>query len=297
MGRPTSEKDLRNRLSRIFFERRQKEQELVEQRIHAIAEETERNERRIICTLQEIDFRNSRLPREVLERKINPTQSYGDLELGAQEAAQWLEKHPWENPNDISPVDQKLLWLACYFKEAVQDGNVKRAYTAKEGLLWGLQEVREKLSKAEWIQIEQGASDLEGWINLVELAGKADYLQKSEMLRRPNYEAAVQTCEQKRDALFKEVKGDEKKLEAFLRIAEHPENCTGTEQEKTILRELMDLNAQNRECEEKRKKLEATQKELDETNREMERLHTKLLLKREDDTGENTSEWIEMGEY
>ena len=288
--------------AKIFPDRKQQEQELAEQIVRAIAEETEYNERRIICTLLEINFWGSRLPREVLEHKTNPTQSCGDLESGAREAVQWLEKHPCKNLNDISPVDRKLLRIAYSFKEAVKNGNVKRAYIAKEGLLWGLQEVREKLSKVEWRQIlqeiEQGASDLEEWINLVELAGKADILQTNEEQRRKDYEASVRVCEQKFDALDKEIKSDIKKFNAFKKLAafskieENSEICTEIEQEEAMLRQLRDLETQARECTEKKKILELTQKELDETNQEVEQLRTELLLKWRDDT----SEWIQMGE-
>lgn len=109
-----------------------------------ITEDRSANEQKIRKVLGEINFITSPIPKEELDHKENPNQPYGDLEYNAKGIMQAILSTR-TFPADTREIDTILLELATQFSQAINQGDVTAAHTAKAGMVKCILEVRNQL--------------------------------------------------------------------------------------------------------------------------------------------------------
>lgn len=103
-----------------------------------------KNEQQIRSTLAAIDFTSSKIPQEILDAKTNPDQPYGDLELTAKGLQAAIISTEFFDV-DTKGIDTVLLELAKDFQDAVANGHVNAAFTAKAGLVSCIENIRNRI--------------------------------------------------------------------------------------------------------------------------------------------------------
>lgn len=228
-------------------ERERRREALREAAAREITEATAANERAMIKKLESIRFRDSRLPKEVLERRTQPDQPYGDLEYAAKGVINYLRKNPKNFPVDIRPFDEKLMTLLMLFKQSVEQGDQRAAYAARSGVVRGVTETRSRIAFVQPELAEQyveiNAEYLDQWIQLIHMAQLADQLEKNVQQMRKQLAAVREQTEKERAAFDRALRTDAGRLLAFqklMRVQPGDDRTGWSPQERKLYRELLD---------------------------------------------------------
>ena len=228
-------------------ERERRRAEAQEEASRLITNKLAENELQFIRKLESIDFRNSRLPAEVLQKKSDPNQPYGDLEYAARAIVSTLRKHPQVIKMDIRKFDEKLMTLVLLFKQAVEHGDERAAYAAKGGIVRGVAEIRSRIPQNQpelaTQFVEANTNYLEQWITLVSMAQAADRMNENAKNQREICEDDVKREEAETEKLRKALLADEEKLIAFEKLLSYSastDRSNWTPVERQVHKEMLE---------------------------------------------------------
>ncbi len=102
------------------------------------------NNIKIINLLKSIDFMNSGLSQEVLNKRQDPNQWCGDLQFSTEFLIHYLENDTGHDDIDMSDIDRSLYLIAKMFEGAVIHGETETAFAAQAGLMNGVLNIRNK---------------------------------------------------------------------------------------------------------------------------------------------------------
>lgn len=196
-----------------------------EQAAKIITNDTAKNEAAIVDKLASIDFLHSKLPKEVLDAKSDPSRPYGDLEYASRAIQSILLKNPQSLSADIRSIDEKLLTLSILFKQAIEQGDEKAAFAAKAGLLRGLTSIRNKIPENQpdlfKLFVETNTKYLDSWVTLVNLSQVSDRMKQNVEREREMYASEKEKCDNDTDALYELLKNDYEMNQAYQEIIEN----------------------------------------------------------------------------
>lgn len=254
MPRPgaTSGKSSSNPLASFKERREAKKRDKLEQAARLITNKTAENENKMADLLGGIDFIHSKLPKEVLDFKTNPNQKYGDLEYTVLAIRNLIITNPQDLRMDIRKIDERILALVLMLKEAVEQGDTNAAYTAKAGLLRGINDIRNRIpqNQPELAKafVEQNAAYLDGWITLIGTAKSVDMKERNLKTERTQFEekrAQIRLKEEDFKTKMTTVTGENiEDAEALYKILEHDlpeERLKWTDKEREIHRALVEF--------------------------------------------------------
>ena len=218
-NKPNSSAASSNPISAWLARREERKQAQAAEAARAITGETSENELKIQGVLENIDFIHSKLPTKTLERRANPEQKYGDLELAARALTLNLQNNPVTVHADIRGIDKKLYTLAELYKTAVEQGNENAAYAAKAALARGIQEIRCKIptSQPELINqfVDLNTKYLDQWITLVGYAQGADQIKVNLEKAESEYKKRQDEYKENTRKTLSDIKADVALYEAF----------------------------------------------------------------------------------
>lgn len=190
-----------------------------------IANEMANSEAAIVDTLLGTRFLHSKLPAEILSRKMDPNQTCCDLEYNARALAREITDQQQPIQVDLRKIDEKLLQLAGLFSESVEQGYKTASYVAMEGLTRGIHMIRARVpqNNLEFASqyVEENARYLASWAELIDRAKGLDLLRENVETQRANYEKSLKAAETERARFRDEWMTDPGKLKMFKMIYDH----------------------------------------------------------------------------
>lgn len=195
---------------------------IAEKAAREVTIDTAGNEKLIIETLDSIDFTHSKLSEEVLCRKGNPNQPFGDLELAQRLLIALISKNPRKAQEDIRKIDARILTLVYCFKEAIELGDEKAAYYARSGLFRAVREIRmtpQNSPEQRRVFVEIGSTYLDAWIALVGICQIYDHLKKNKAVVDEELKSARDEEKAKSEQLVEKLKKEPEALIALDDIA------------------------------------------------------------------------------
>ena len=291
MGRPTDFSSRRsggkaapsNPFAAWIEGRKQRQFDAREKAAKMITNTIAKNEATIVDQLNSVDFLHSRLPESVLTKKSRPGQTCSDLEYATKAIINMLLTNPQTIKTDIREIDKRLLTLVLLFKQAVEQGDKKAAYTAKGALVRGMNEIRTRIPQNQPQLskqfVELNSKYLDEWITLVGLAQVADRTRQNYEAQKREDDLAKAKAEAIVDDYVATIEDDKERLSALYHILEHDtpeERGQWTPMQRQVHAELIDFRM---------KKVRAAlsdvilyQKEIDLKNKEgqIDTLRTKL---------------------
>ena len=168
------------------------------------------NEMKISNILNSINFTESLLPVEKLDYKSNDSQPYGDLEFAVVVASDLISSNTYDYSGvDISNIDASIVVIAQELKNAIETGDVNRAFSAKSGLVVAVNDVRNKIpfvpEDMKKAFVESCESYLELWKTLIMSCTSLDALQK-------NLDSQIANIEKKKKKYSEDNKAVAKRL-------------------------------------------------------------------------------------
>ena len=168
------------------------------------------NEMKISNILNSINFTESLLPVEKLDYKSNDSQPYGDLEFAVVVASDLISSNTYDYSGvDISNIDASIIVIAQELKNAIETGDVNRAFSAKAGLVVAVNDVRNKIpfvpEDMKKAFVESCESYLELWKTLIMSCTSLDALQK-------NLDSQIANIEKKKKKYSEDNKAVAKRL-------------------------------------------------------------------------------------
>lgn len=177
------------------------------------------NENIIMDTLSSIDFFNSKLPKEVLERKAKPEHRCGDLEYATKAIIATIKRNPQTIKMDIRKIDQKILTLVLLFKQSVEQGDEEAAYAARAGIARAVHDIRCRIphEQPELSRqfVDTNTEYLDQLITLVLQAQQADRTKENVERQRKLLEKAEAEYEETLDHLQNKIEKDVRIAEAY----------------------------------------------------------------------------------
>lgn len=205
--------------------RKEAKQAAAEEAARKITNDTAKNEAALVDTLASIDFLHSKLPKEVLEAKSDPSRSCGDLEYAARAMQHMLIKNPQTISVDLRGIDEKLMTLVILFKQAVEQGDERAAFAARAGLLRGFNHIRNRVPanqpELSRLFVESNVKYLDSWVTLVGMSQVADRMKQNVDRQRELYNDELAKDEASTEALFELLKTDQEFSSAFKFIMDH----------------------------------------------------------------------------
>ena len=203
-----------NPIAAWFQNKKNKKAQKREEAAKMITNNKAENEINIANVLKSINFTDSLIPAEKLDYKTNENQPYGDLEFGVMEAIDLISNNTQDYGGlNINKIDTAILQIAKELKNAIEAGNVNRAFAAKSGLIVAIDQIRDKIPsipesmRAEYI--ETSVKYLEIWTTLISSCTSLDVIQQ-------NLDSQKQSIEQR------QKKNDEEKDELSRRMLAEP---------------------------------------------------------------------------
>lgn len=189
--------------------RNSRKQQAIERAAQEITESIAKNESKMIDALFAIDYANSNLPEEVLEKKTVETQNCGDLQYVTERIGRDLQTKPLISRVDINEIDKRLLALIYLMQEAVNQGNANMANAAKGALIRGFVNIRGKVSdirpdvKPEFtkLYVESSVKYLDEWITYIATAKTVDETESNLNVQKRKLEQAQAEVDMQKDAL------------------------------------------------------------------------------------------------
>lgn len=177
------------------------------------------NENIIIDTLSAIDFYNSKLPKEVLERKAKPEHRCGELEYATKAIIATLRKNPQTIKMDIRKIDEKILTLVLLFKQAVEQGDTEAAYAARASIARAVHDIRCRIPQEQPELsrqfVEVNTEYLDQLVTLVLQAQQADRTKENVERQRKLLEKAEAEYEETVQKLTGKIQDDVNTAKAF----------------------------------------------------------------------------------
>lgn len=263
--------------------RKEHKEALAEKAAKMVSDDTAKNETTIINTLSSIDFINSKLPDNVLNKKSNPKRGCGDLEYASKYICKRLS-NPQILAVDMRRLDEKLIAIANLFAEAVKNGDARAACAAKVAMLRGVDDIRTKVpsNNPELFNqfIEANANYLDGWITLIEYAQKADEIESNVKDHEKDLKEFEEQREKKINELKEELQENDAIAEAFAGIVSHDspeERAKWTKEQRDVHKRMVDRRMAEVRLQLNRLMLQQEQQTLSETISKMELLNAKLI--------------------
>ena len=231
-----------------FFKRReQRKKQLKEESARLITNKLADNERLFVDNFNAIDFRNSKIPKEVLNEKTKEEQPCGDLEYFARVCVKHLQQNPQVIKCDIRDIDEKLMELILVFKQSIENGYPRAAYACRYALKTGLCDIRERIPVGEPELIKQfvevHTKYLEQWLSCIEMARLVDEREERTNKIKTLYENEVTTKNEEAKKVLEEFKSNSAKARAFDFIKEHDskeDRAKWTDLQNQVHEELVD---------------------------------------------------------
>ena len=151
----------------LFANRRKSKQQGSEGSACEINSKRADNEKKICTVLDAINFGSSPLPVEVLDKKTDPNQPYGDIEYDIFVASQMIRNNTQDYSGlDISAIDSGIYQIANFANHAVVEGNVHTVKAACRGLLVMIGHVRDMIPTIP-VDLQKGfLKSAEEYVNL-----------------------------------------------------------------------------------------------------------------------------------
>ena len=209
-GRVSSKKGppiLRNNpVSAWFRNRKNMKQQLKEEAAREITNNKAENELKICGVLDGINFGASGLPVEVLDKKTNPNQPYGDIEFEIIGAAQLVRNNTQDYAGlDISAIDGGIYQIAQLADQAITAGNVHSARAACRGLSVLIGDVRNMIPTIpQNLQkgfLESTKEYADSWVFYISNNTTLDQLERNANDRRARIQMLSDKLEQDGNAL------------------------------------------------------------------------------------------------
>lgn len=235
-------------ISAWFQRRKDRKKEAAEIAAKMITDDTAKNELAIINTLRSVDFLHSKLPREVLDHKENPNRNCGDLEFASRVVCSKLIKNPQTLAVDMRKIDERLLTIAVWFKQSVEQGDERAAYAAKGALARGINDIRSRVplnDPALFTQyVEANARYLDSWITLIGIAQVTDRLKENVEEQKKRIEDKREESQAKREqmkAWFQDSNSAEGKTLAYVLKHDSPEErMSWTPEQKEMQKRIIE---------------------------------------------------------
>lgn len=200
------------------------------------------NEDKIVAILRSINFTDSLLPADKLDYKSSETQLYGDLEYAVFEAIDMISNNTYDyNGIDLNKIDASIIVIAKELKNAIETGDVHRAFAAQAGLITSIDKIRNKIPflpeemKAGFVETSE--SYLELWHTLITSCITLDTLQR-------NLNSQKTSIEQKQNQIKKKNEEHARKMlndEAYKKKIERALNNNFIDNSQDWDQEIMDL--------------------------------------------------------
>lgn len=200
------------------------------------------NENTIVAILKSINFTESLLPADKLDYKSSETQLYGDLEYAVLEAIDMISNNTYDyNGIDLNKIDTSIIVIAKELKNAIETGDVHRAFAAQAGLITSIDKIRNKIPflpeemKAGFVETSE--SYLELWHTLITSCITLDTLQR-------NLNSQKTSIEQKQNQIKKMNEEHARKMlndEAYKKKIERALNNNFIDNSQDWDQEIMDL--------------------------------------------------------
>ena len=163
-------------------ERKEERSRKIEENAKQLSNNRAENEEKMISMLESINFVSSLLPPKYIDFKSNDTPPYGDLEFAVQTAIGFLKNNTGDYVGlDISKIDAMIITMIQELKNAVDAGNVNRAFAAKSSIITCIDSIRDKIPTVpEEMQaqfIESSEKYLEMWLTLISASNTMDGLE------------------------------------------------------------------------------------------------------------------------
>lgn len=172
------------------------------------------NEDKIVTILRSINFTDSLLPADKLDYKSSETQPYGDLEYAVFEAIDMISNNTYDYTGiDLSKIDANILAIAGELKNAIETGDVHRAFAAQAGLITSIDKIRNKIPflpeemKADYVETSE--SYLELWRTLITSCTTLDTVQRNLDSQKISIEQKQNQINKKNDELARKMLNDE----------------------------------------------------------------------------------------
>lgn len=202
-----------------------KKQALAEQAAMEITNDIAENENKIVSVLEGVDFQHSRLPQDVLDKKLNENHPCGELQYATKAMIRTITKNPLDVQFDIREIDKKILQLANIFSEAVSNGEVNTVFASKKALVRGIKNIRTGVPRNNpelgEIYVVENTKHLDSWLNICSYARIVDQMADNIINDKEKLEDAQSYYDSKNAAFVEEVKGNPDNALAFAKITEN----------------------------------------------------------------------------
>lgn len=236
-------------LSSWFKKREQRKQEIREEAAKLVTNKLADNERKFVDLLGSIDFRNSRIPKEILDNKTKETQPCGDLEFFVRGLISHLQRNPQVIKSDIRSIDEKIMAIILLFRQSIEQGDVRAAYAARFALTKAFNEIRLKLpqQQAQLVKpfVEESTKYLDQWITCIQMAQLADRTELNVKISAAEYERSLEKRREKVASTLDMLKNDPVRSEALDFIKTHDsmtDRLKWTELQREVHDELVEEN-------------------------------------------------------
>lgn len=244
----------------------------------------ERNTDKLIALLSEVNFRRSRLPRELLE----PCQADPNLcEMEHTIQVRLLGKLENDSPRhihaDFGPIDEKLIALAEGLVRYVRSGEAASAQITCDALERGIRDIRcsipqnRKISQEEFVSVN--ARYLAKWLQLVQWAELYDQQHKSLLAQQEAHDQDFARLDASIDSICTRIQSEPDFSENFFYILDHgsPADRSGWSQaHREIHRLLVQHRVDRFTLELSKRRLDTLKQDLTSTRQKIDTLRVSL---------------------
>lgn len=204
-----------NPISTWFKNRKNQKQQLKEDAAREISNNKAENEIKICNVLDGINFGTSALPAEVLDKKTNPNQPFGDIEFEIIGASQMIRNNTQDYAGlDISAIDNGIFQIANMVEQAINAGNVHTTLAACKGLSIMIGEIRNMIpnipANLQKGFLESTKEYAEVWVFYISNNTTLDQLEKNLNNRKTLIDKQSTKLEQEGNELAKRLRTDDK---------------------------------------------------------------------------------------
>ena len=202
-----------NPISAWVREKKNKRQQMKEEAAKIISNKKAENELEIAEMLKSINFNESNLSVEILDKKANPNQEYGDIELYILQAIELISNNTQDYTGiDLGDIDEGIYSIAKMAKQAIDGGNEKTAVAACRALLVTIGDVRDKIPTipATLVKgyVENSSLYIEGWVNYILGSVSLDQNEKNAEDRKSKIDSEIAVLEKEKDDMAEKIKDD-----------------------------------------------------------------------------------------
>lgn len=235
---------------KAWFKKREiMKQNLRNQAAKMITDKLAENENKFVEILDSINFKQSEIPKDILNRKKDENQSCGDLEHFAKGLKTYILTKSASSiiTCDIRKIDLQLMTLLLLYKQAIENGDVNAAYAARYALIKGFYEIRGKIPQQQpnlyKHYVESYSKYLEDWVKCLGFALLVDQNDRNVKILEADYNKKADDRKKIIEETLNTMKNDPQKASALVYIQEHDSPSERAKWDSTMVKihgELVD---------------------------------------------------------